>query len=400
TEATAKANESKGLAAVKGNWLGMVEIIAEKEDFSDVEESMFVEAETSIYDTSKPIPVDPVMPDGLIFQVQVGAYRNPIPQDLFGPYAPIMGQKLDNGITRYRAGLFKKYEEAIQARNEIRTKGYSDAFVVVYVNGEKLTGEQARDILAQAKEKEGVSIELISGIPTDEPLAESSEVTKEITAAAPNTEYYNDPEAAEAAQVEVITGLFYTVQVGVYSKPVKLDQLYNLTELNSELTSSGVIRYTTGRFGDLAKARGRKDLAVNKGVADAFITAYYNGKRISLTEAEEILNTEGTGALATQVVDSSENTPSSEEATDESYVVIMGTFTDDVPRELADLFLENKSWGIRKIQGPGNGAIYLSEDMPSLAEAKKLLEECKVLNIKSAAIGIMKDGKITSVQND
>ena len=391
-EVTAEPSEgSTGLAAVKGNWLGMVEIIAEKEDFSDVEESMFVEANTSVYDANKPIPVDPVMPEGLIFQVQVGAYRNPIPQDLFGPYAPIMGQKLDNGITRYRAGLFKKYEEAIQARNEIRTKGYSDAFVVVYVNGEKLTGEQARDILAQAKEKEAISVELISGVPTDEPIAES---------AAPNTEYYNDPEAAEASQVEVITGLFYTVQVGVYSKPVKLDQLFNLTELNSELTASGVIRYTTGRFGDLSKARSRKEVAVDRGVEDAFITAYYNGKRISLTEAEEILDTEGSGALATQVVDSVENTLSPKEAADETYVVIMGTFLDDVPQELADLFLENKSWGIRKIQGSGNGAIYLSQNMPSLAEAQKLLEECKALNIKSAAIGVMKDGKVTSIQND
>jgi hypothetical protein len=395
-----EVSESTGLAAVKGNWLGMVEIIAEKEDFSDVEESMFVEAETSVYDASKTIPLDPVMPTGLIFQVQVGAYRNPIPQDLFGPYAPIMGQKLDNGITRYRAGLFKKYGEAIQARNEIRTKGYSDAFVVVYVDGEKLTGEQARDILAQAKEKEAVNVELVSGIPTDQPLAENSEPIKESTTTAPNTEYYNDPEAAEAAQVEVITGLFYTVQVGVYSKPVKLDQLYNLAELNSELTGSGVIRYTTGRFGDLTKARSRKDLAVERGVTDAFITAYYNGKRISLAEAQEILNTKGAGALATQVGDSNDNTPTSEKAADETYVVIMGTFTDDVPSELADLFLENKSWGIRKIEGPGNGAIYLSQDMPSLADAKKLLEECKALNIKSAAIGIMKGGKITSVQND
>ncbi len=390
-----------GLDAIKGNWLGMVEIIAEKEDFSDVEGSMFAEAPVSVYSAEKPIPIDPVMPDGLIFQVQVGAYRNPIPQDLFGPYAPIMGQKLDNGITRYRAGLFKKYNEAIQARNEIREKGYSDAFVVVYVNGEKLTGEEARDILAQAKAKETISVELVSGVPTDEPLADNSETVKETPK--PNTDYYNDPEAAEAAQVEVIRGLFYTVQVGVYSKPVKLDQLFNLTELNSELTGSGVIRYTTGRFAGLKEATSRKELAREKGVSDAFITAYYNGKRISLAEAEKALEAEGAGILAgqvtkTDVVSRQPDTPKGD--SDESYVVIMGTFTNDVPQELADLFLENKSWGIRKIQGPGNGAIYLSEDIQSLEDAKKLLEECKKLNIRSATIGKMKNGQLTSVQID
>lgn len=389
-------SESTPLAEIKGNWLSMVEIIAEKDDFSDVEESMFVEASANVYSAEKPIPIEAVMPDGLIFQVQVGAYRNPIPQDLFGAYAPIMGTKLANGITRYRAGLFRKYEEATQAKNEIRANGYSDAFVVVYVNGEKLTGTEARNILAKAKEEERVSVELVSGVPSDQPLATNETEGSETPKA--NAEYYNDPEAAEAAQVEVITGLFFTVQVGVYSKPVKLDQLYNLTELNSELTSSGVIRYTTGRFGDLNSATGRKEMAREKGVTDAFITAYYNGKRISLAEARKVLDEEGTGVLADQVTDIKPAEKVQGEG--ESYVVIMGTFVDDVPQELANLFLQNKSWGIRKIKGPGNGAIYLSEDIKSLEDARKLLDECKRLNIKSASIGTMKDGQITSVQID
>lgn len=393
--------KNEGLDAVKGNWLDMVEIIAEKDDFSDVEESMFVETDTEIYDETTPIPIDPVMPEGLIFQVQVGAYRNPIPQDLFGPYAPIMGQKLDNGITRYRAGLFKKYAEALQARNEIRTKGYSDAFVVVYVNGEKLTGEQAREILAQARDSEKVSVELIKGIPSGEPIADRADDKVLV----PNTDYYNDPEAAEAEQVEVISGLFYTVQVGVYSKPVKLGQLFNLTELNSELTASGVIRYTSGRFGDLANAGVRKEAAREKGVTDAFITAYFDGKRISLAEAEKLIAEQGKEVFADRVksTDSTTEAPAKSdsaelEVSDESYVVIMGTFVDNVPQELADLFLENKSWGIRKIEGPGKAAIYLSEDIDTLEEARALLKECEKLNIKTATLGTIKDGKITSVQ--
>ena len=67
---------------------------------------------------------------------------------------------------------------------------------------------------------------------------------------------------------------------------------------------------------------------------------------------------------------------------------------------LANLFLENEDWGIRKIEFPGAGAIYLTEEMSSLAEAKKLFEECKRLNIGSASIGTMKNGQITSVQID
>ena len=413
---------STALADIKGNWLAMVEIIAEKEDFSDVKESMFVEANNSLYSANNPIPLDPVMPSGLIFQVQVGAFRNPIPQDLFGAYAPIMGQKLDNGITRYRAGLFKKYDEAIQARDEIRVKGYSDAFVVVYVDGNKLTGDQARDIVARAKTNETLTVQLVSGVSSDAPIVEDEvPITTEESVISSESkgvktpDYYNDPNAADASQVEVINGLFYTVQVGVYSKPVKLVKLYNLTELNSELTQSGVIRYTSGRFGDLSAASTRKARAIEKGVEDAFITAYYNGKRISLSEAQRILNEVGDEALTDEITggatkpavqqnegDSSGtgNGQGEGSSNGESYVVIMGTFAGAVPEELANLFLENEDWGIRRIEFPGAGAIYLTEEMESLKDARTLLEECKRLNIGSASIGTMKDGQITSVQID
>jgi len=431
--------ESSNLAEIKGNWLNLVEVIAEKEDFSDVDKSMFVEATGSLYSADNPIPVDPVMPEGLIFQVQVGAYRNPIPQDLFGAYAPIMGQKLDNGITRYRAGLFKKYDEATEAKNEIIAKGYSDAFVVVYVNGEKLTGDQAREILEEAQAGQTVSVELVSGIPTAEPVEKSESdlpIVEQSTQESSNIaqevpDYYDDPNAADASQVEVIAGLFYTVQVGVYSNPVKLDQLFNLTELNSELTESGVIRYTSGRFGNLETASARKNQAVSKGVGDAFIIAYHNGKRVSLSEAKNILEAEGTSAITDQVTDgtqrataaessqsdsqgasplnenNSEDSSTNEESKEdsvlkkgESYAVIMGSYAGAVPEELANIFLENPEWKIRKIEFPGAGAIYLTQEIRSLDEAKRLLDECKRLNIGSASIGTMKNGQITSVQID
>jgi len=381
--------EGESLADIKGNWLGMVEIIAEKTDFSDVDKTMFAEADASVYSDDNPIPLDPVMPDGLIFQVQVGAYRKAIPQDLFGAYAPLMGQKLNNGIIRYRAGLFKKYDQALEARDEIRSKGYSDAFVVAYVDGERLTGAQARSILDQAKEKASDDADLM----VREPSSSDRKPTEDVVSDVENKpEYYNDPEAAEAKQVEVMTGLFYAVQVGVYSKPVKLAELFNLTELNSELTESGFIRYTTGRFVDIGEAQSRREVARSKGVSDAFITAYYNGKRISLNQAEELLKTEGNSILMGSATDDSSK------ATDEkpktTYVVILGSFSNEIPSELTELFQNNEEWGIRKVEGEGGRAMYLSEELNSRDSAAKLLEECRALGINSAVIGEMIDGKI------
>jgi hypothetical protein len=113
------------------------------------------------------------------------------------------------------------------------------------------------------------------------------------------TAYYDAFEsAAPATQVEIIDGLFYTVQVGVYSKPVTSSSLFDISPLNSDLLSNGLIKYSSGIFDDIKVAEQWKENVKAKGVSDAFVTAYNNGKRISLDEAERILEGGGDKVLA------------------------------------------------------------------------------------------------------
>ena len=104
------------------------------------------------YSEENPIPVNPVNPDGLIYKVQVGAFRKPIPQDLFKGFAPISAEAIRDGITRYRVGYFTAWEIANNAKNEIRSIGYSDAFVVAIYNGDYMSLSEARKL-----ELEGVA---------------------------------------------------------------------------------------------------------------------------------------------------------------------------------------------------------------------------------------------------
>lgn len=382
-----------------GTWLAMVEVIAEKQNFSDVEETMFVQVDAPVYSDRRPIPIDPEMPSGLIFQVQVGAFRNPIPQDLFAEFAPVMGQKLDNGITRYRAGIFRVYNNAVSARNSIRKLGYSDAFVVIYFDGEKLSSAQVQDILAQVRADDAKATNSQkndnTSAQTNAPAqnADNTNNTNQPDAAA----YYDNPEAAEATQVEVTPGLFFTVQVGVYSKPVKLEALFNLTDLNSELTESGVIRYTTGRFASVQAASQQKNVVREKGVTDAFVTAYYNGRRISLSEAEQILSDEGIEAISPAVTGASSN--SSETDEDIEYIVIIGSFEGDIPQDLANLFLERSDLNIKKVEGPNESSMYVSDAFETLEEAQTFLNSCHEAGINTALLGQMKNGEIVSISD-
>ncbi|MBK7298512.1 MAG: helix-turn-helix transcriptional regulator [Flavobacteriales bacterium] len=51
-------------------------------------------------------------------------------------------------------------------------------------------------------------------------------------------------------------------------------------------------------FLDTDAARTRKDVTVTLGVSDAYVTAYINGKRIPLSEANALLAKFGTSILA------------------------------------------------------------------------------------------------------
>lgn len=109
--------------------------------------------------------------------------------------------------------------------------------------------------------------------------------------------YYNDITAAPATQVETLRGLFFSVQVGVYSKPTALDRIFNITPLNSELMEGGRIRYTSGVFSSVNDANAYRNKMVRTGVPDSFVIAYFNGKRIPIQDALYLANKFGDDIL-------------------------------------------------------------------------------------------------------
>ncbi len=283
------------------------------------------------------IPMDAEMPSGVVFKVQIGAFRKPVPQEAFSDMTPVMGETVGNGLVRYTAGLFTGFEGAAAAKDLVRDRGYRDAFVVAYRDGkriplgEAMRAERASTSVARNVEPgrpasgaasapvpsstnarpEGTTATIARPVPTVVPAAEpdaatilasypatAEEVIARFAPPADATSYYNVPGAAPARQVETVKGLFFTVQVGVYSKPVPLDKLFNITPLNSERTETLKVRYTTGMYLDLEQARIRKDETVGLGVKDAFITAYLNGKRIPMREANALLEKFGPSILA------------------------------------------------------------------------------------------------------
>lgn len=379
-----------------------------------LETDIFRTTTDAVYSEEFRIPVSNKQPSGLVYKVQVGAFRNPLPQDHFKEFAPISGEKLNNGITRFMVGYFTTFSPASDAKGKVNNLGYSDAFVVAYCNGERITVDRARLIEQGLIECNGTVDEDQLVIQTNNNNSSNNNnntnannntnntntntnntntnannntnnnnTNNNNTSANNNTNnnnannnntnttysdqsrnlqvvpttaeerelasYYTSvPNAAKAGQVELIKGLFYTVQIGVYSKPVPNSALFNIQPLNSQRTPTGFVRYSTGIFTSVEDATARKNEIVQIGVADAFVTAYFNGERITVEEALVILKRDGAAALVgradqinvieTNVID---ETPEKEQFFKEGlyYRILLGKYEDAIPGEYATLLL-------------------------------------------------------------
>ncbi len=276
------------------------------------------------------IPIGNENRSGLVYRVQVGAFSNPIPTTMYSEFDPVSGEVISGtNITRYMAGYFSTSNDAYNAQSKIRGFGYSDAFVVAYCNGERISsiGE------AKRRQSEGTcvangetvfksdgTIEQIDANGTSHTSTvgnnqnssvnqagnevKTSNQTQQNGSTNANTEskVNNAPGSNnDHKPIETMEGLFFTVQIGVYIKYVDESELHGMKEVINLKLPDGQVRYSSGVFSSLDEAKPRRTLALNNGVRGAFITAYYKGERISIYEAKSLLATNGNSILQSEI---------------------------------------------------------------------------------------------------
>lgn len=261
-----------------------------------VKEAIFItlSKSESAYSDTKPIPTKEEMPSGIVYKVQVGAFRNPIPQDLFKGFAPLMAEGAPGGITRYTAGLFSSETSALAARNSIRKIGYPDAFVVAFRDGIRVsvsalrqeTGEEVSPEKVQRLEKENFANDNGASV-TEKGSDNSPELTEGGSKEDLGSEF-SGSDVQEVVNTESVKGLFFTIQIGVFSQPVK-EGTFKYENLNVVKIANNLYRYNAGIFKSVIAAGDLKN-TIALDIEDAFITAYYNGKRVSLEEASRLKN--------------------------------------------------------------------------------------------------------------
>jgi len=386
----------------------------------------------SAYNNNKPIPIDAPIPNGLTFRVQIGAFRTALPNNTFRGLSPLNGENASNGYIRYTAGNFNKVENANAVKNDLRGLGYSDAFVVAYYNGKRISYNEALDILA----KEGKTI--------DPNASQTAGITANINVPKainnprnPNLNALDNVSITK--ELDKVNGLLFTVQIGVYTKEVNNRQLFGLKPIYSEKLPTGLYRYTAGIYNNVEKLITDKNKVVDLGVRDAFVSAYLNGKKITIAEGK-VKQQDSTTKMEAEnpivfpdpnvlnippVINNlpgNNNPPANNNptnpvnpvrpftngvsgypaATEENgikagqdgvcFKVQIGAYSRQVPNDVAAKFSAIKNWPIENKQ-INNLFIYNVGNYSASKFAKALLSEAKAAGITDAFISVFKDGR-------
>lgn len=371
-------------------------------------------ASAPVYNKENPIPMNPPIPDGLVFKVQIGAFRNEIPAEKFSGVQPITAETTRPGWVRYCVGLFQTFEPAVVVKKEMQQRGFKDAFVVAYLNGKRIGLDEAYAMIAKNKAKP--DNDYVASSQTEMALLRANNIRPENISSIRNNvidedekTFYGDNAANVKKSLAVVE---YAVQVGVYKTQTTPRGLQTLTPLFTEKIRNNLYRFTSDHFINYASADSMKRIARREGVKDAFIVVYRNGVQSALASVPvSERNTRSTIAIPEPVVSQpeekteSKSTPSANTNTLPAfpsatitggaiiYRVQLGAFRNNIPFTAVVSFLNVADKGITQQTDDRGLHIFYAGTCNKFSEAATLKEEIVSKGVTDAFVVALQDGK-------
>jgi hypothetical protein len=202
----------------------------------------------------------PANPNGIVYRVQLGAYKHPLSASLFKHVGKIIELKTDDGYYKYVTESFGNLERAMIAKADVVLEGYSDAFVAAYKDGKRISLSDAGATYVDKNDAK------------KEELNEAKNMTSAIDKSL----------------------VHFKVQIGALKRSNDTsfeEKIKDVKDIEKIETGTGLIRYTSGNYKDYNEAVKAKAIMAEQGFNDAFVIAMFKGEVISIQEALEILGT-------------------------------------------------------------------------------------------------------------
>jgi hypothetical protein len=231
--------------------------------------SQFAVLSSPAYSDANPIPFDIKLPAGLVYTIQLAAFKNLVQPSVFRGLYPLYGKKKpENGVNYYYTGIFRMNEDARQALSKVRAEGFSDAFVIAMMDDTQVSMERATML-----EKEWAAKPL--------PLA-GADVAENKRITPPDTL----PVGTLSFRAEAIRS----------KKPVKPEAVEKL-EVLSGTRGLDIIKnnqdetvFLIGNFITFESADEYVSLLIRNGYSTARVAAYVGMQEIPVEAAKELLN--------------------------------------------------------------------------------------------------------------
>jgi hypothetical protein len=90
------------------------------------------------------IIIDPAVPSGLIYRIQLAVFRNPVAPSYFKGITPVYGFKVPGtDKTNYYAGMFRRSADAKKALQVVKETGFRDAFIISMFDKKVVSADRA-----------------------------------------------------------------------------------------------------------------------------------------------------------------------------------------------------------------------------------------------------------------
>ena len=83
------------------------------------------------------------------YTVQIGAFKNTFYIEQWEEWNTIIGEKIESGLTRVMIGKESSSEKAEASKLKLKSLGYSDAYIVLYSNGERIPVHEIIEVASQ-----------------------------------------------------------------------------------------------------------------------------------------------------------------------------------------------------------------------------------------------------------
>jgi len=103
--------------------------------------------ENNAYTNTDEIEINPSLPAGLLYKIQLGVFSQAIEPERFGGLTPISAETIDGkNLTKYYCGKFSNYHLAYDALKKIKLNGFSDAYIISFYDGKKISVSRAKEL--------------------------------------------------------------------------------------------------------------------------------------------------------------------------------------------------------------------------------------------------------------